>query len=373
MGDNSFVSSFRMSKGVKELPEDFWQLKGVYLWNNGNLSTINRRADNAGIHHLSYELRNGKIELFGEPNDVLVEYFTKPKKLFYKPSAIAITLPSDTDFIDCCGHCFLYQTTDTEQNDVLAVHDVDGIKSVVTSIAPGTNNYLTKDFIVTETDGDITIYDLASGNHASIENASPIVTENGDLYVLHNEEINRVSVGDNTYTLYVIQSVEIALEGSFIVCDNEFTDFYSIVNGVLYHNAEEMGIAADKLCYSDKKCYFLANSFGYVDVNNYINYIDYSTGHIIGFVGINERTGYGYATKKFSSYYIEPYCEDTELNFPNSTYYQIIAYMIAIAFRCKQGADITLLSTQLSAIEQTFEETMGSDAFQFPRMGNVYK
>ena len=52
MGDNSFMSSFRMQTGKEKLPKDFWQLKGVYIWNNGNLQTVNRRADNASIHLL---------------------------------------------------------------------------------------------------------------------------------------------------------------------------------------------------------------------------------------------------------------------------------------------------------------------------------
>ena len=62
----------------------------------------------------------------------------------------------------------------------------------------------------------------------------------------------------------------------------------------------------------------------------------------------------------------------TELDFPNSFYYQMLSYLLAIAFRCKQGADVSLLSSQLDMVSQTFEDTLGSDAFQYPRMGNVY-
>jgi hypothetical protein len=53
-------------------------------------------------------------------------------------------------------------------------------------------------------------------------------------------------------------------------------------------------------------------------------------------------------------------------------YFQIIAYILAIAFKAKQGADVSLLSSQLAMAEQTFEDTLGTDAFQFPRMGNGY-
>ena len=31
LGDNSFVKSYRTTKEEEELPEDFWQLKGVFL------------------------------------------------------------------------------------------------------------------------------------------------------------------------------------------------------------------------------------------------------------------------------------------------------------------------------------------------------
>ena len=92
----------------------------------------------------------------------------------------------------------------------------------------------------------------------------------------------------------------------------------------------------------------------------------------VGLVGLNERTGYGICVNRRGAYYILPYCEDTPLNYPNSTYFQIISYILAIAFKSKQGADISLLQNQLAMVEQIFEDTLGSDAFQFPRMGNVY-
>jgi hypothetical protein len=140
------------------------------------------------------------------------------------------------------------------------------------------------------------------------------------------------------------------------------------------HNGEATNAGLVKhIIYSDKKCYALGDTgFAVIEEDNTIKLIENSTGLNVGFIGIDERTGYGYCTKKFGAYYVCPYCEDTPLNYPNSTYFQIISYILAIAFKSKQGADITLLQNQLAMVEQTFEETLGSDAFQFPRMGNVY-
>jgi hypothetical protein len=126
------------------------------------------------------------------------------------------------------------------------------------------------------------------------------------------------------------------------------------------------------MIYSEGKCYCLADTGFFVIENDEIKILEGSTGLNVGFIGIDERTGYGYCTKKFGSYYVCPYCEDTPLNYPSSLYFQIISYILAIAFKSKQGADVSLLSSQLAMAEQTFEETLGSDAFQFPRMGNVY-
>ena len=375
MGDNSFVSSYHIGigDGAYELPKDFWQLKGVFLYNNGNLMTINRRADNDGKHHLSYELRNGKLELFGNPADVLVEYYIKPKKLFFKPGTVSIELP-EGEFVDCCGHLFLYKTQNESHQDKLSIFDVDGIKSADFVLNPGTKNYITKDYVIAQSSGDVTLYDIASGYSADISGGVPLVVESGDLLIYDAGKIYRPTIINNSAQLTELIDWYDDISAEFIVCESieKIDEWFALDNGVVSHNGVSLDISAKSIIFADKKCYFLGVQFGFVDEDNGVTYIDSSSGRVIGFVGINENTGFGYATKKFGNYYIEPYCEDSQLNFPNSFYFQIISYMLAIAFRCKQGADISLLTTQLSAIEQTFEETLGSDAFQFPRMGNVY-
>lgn len=373
MGDNTYVGSFHTVPGVTDLPSDFWQLKGVYLYNNGNLQPINRRADNNGFHHISYEIRNGKLEVFGSPNDVLVEYYQKPEKLFFKPSSVLISLPEDKTFLDCCGHLFLYSDVDEQSNPILSIYDVDEFRSAEGVLTPGTNNYITKDYVIAQTGTTLSIYDMATGYSATLTNSTPIVDENGDLFILNGGNICDVAINNDTYILTTIRAWSDAPECDFIAMATE-EDFYTITSNVLGHNGTSLNINAKNIIYDaeNEKCYFLGNQFGYVTKDNTVVYVDKSAGQIIGFVGINENTGYGYATKKYNSYYVEPYCEDTALNFPNSFYYQIISYMLAIAFRSKQGADISLLANQLATIEQTFEETLGSDAYQFPRMGNVY-
>ena len=379
MGDNSFVKSYRTTKEEEELPADFWQLKGVFLWNNGNLQTINRRADNNGTHHLSYELRNGKLYLFGNPNDVLVEYFPKPEKLYFKPHDVAIGLDATSVCLDCHKHTFLCETEDEEEHETLSIIDLDGIKTSKDFLQIAHSDivraFITENFVFVITENDMTIYDIMSGYSATITGYAPLITESGKEYIIDNESgvIKYFHIRNGSIVSSEINVIEPIAGGEFYVCDDNLEDFYYISDGELYHNDTDLNTGDPKhMIYSEGKCYCLADTGFFVIENDEVKIIENSTGLNVGFIGIDERTGYGYCTKKFGAYYVCPYCEDTPLNYPNSTYFQIISYILAIAFKSKQGADITLLQNQLAMIEQTFEETLGSDAFQFPRMGNVY-
>lgn len=378
MGDNSFVKSYRTTKEEEELPSDFWQLKGVFLWNNGNLQTINRRADNNGTHHLSYELRNGKLYLFGRPNDVLVEYFPKPEKLFFKPHDVAISLDATSVCLDCHKHTFLCETEDAEEHETLSIIDLDGIKTAKDFMQIAHTDivraYITENFVFVVTENDMIIYDIMSGYSATTADYAPLITESGKEFLVETDtgNIKYFHIGNGLLTAHTVKETVFS-DGKFYVSDDNLEDIYFVADNDLYHNEILLDTGDPKhMIYSEGKCYCLADTGFFVIENDEIKILENSTGLNVGFIGIDERTGYGYCTKKFGAYYVCPYCEDTPLNYPNSTYFQIISYILAIAFKSKQGADITLLQNQLDMISQTFEETLGSDAFQFPRMGNVY-
>ena len=378
MGDNSFVKSYRTTKEEEELPEDFWQLKGVWLWNNGNLQTINRRADNNGVHHLSYELRNGKLYLFGNPNDVLVEYFPKPEKLYFKPHDVAISLDTTKEYLDCHKHTFLYKDTDEEENETLSIIDLDGVKTskdfMQIAHTDIVSAYITENFVFVITENDMIIYDIMSGYSATTTDYAPLITESGKEFLVETDtgSIKYFHVGNGSLTAHTVKETVFS-DGKFYISDDNLEDIYFVVDNDLYHNEIQLDTGDPKhMIYSEGKCYCLADTGFFVIENDEIKILEGSTGLNVGFIGIDERTGYGYCTKKFGLYYVCPYCEDTPLNYPSSLYFQIISYILAIAFKSKQGADVSLLSSQLAMAEQTFEETLGSDAFQFPRMGNVY-
>ena len=180
----------------------------------------------------------------------------------------------------------------------------------------------------------------------------------------------------DSYAIRQIKELPLASGALYYVCDDAFNDFYCIVNSVsgntIYHNEEDTEQNARNIIYAKERCYYVVmNKAGYLDEEgNHL--VKAGIGSPVGFISINENTGYGYCTKKYNKLWVCAYCEDTVLDFPNSFYFQMLSYLLAIAFRSKQGADISILSSQLEMVSQTFEDTLGSDAFQFPRMGNVY-
>jgi hypothetical protein len=220
----------------------------------------------------------------------------------------------------------------------------------------------------------MTIYDIMSGYSASITGYYPLITESGKEFLIDESGVIKYfHIGNGSIVTSEYKTNAEIVGGNYYVCNDDMTDFYYVTNTDVLHNGTETNAGSNvKIIYSDKKCYVLGNTGYGVIEDDITTLLENNTGLNVGFIGIDERTGYGYCTKKYNAYYVCPYCEDTPLNYPNSTYFQIISYILAIAFKSKQGADISLLQNQLAMVEQTFEDTLGSDAFQFPRMGNVY-
>jgi hypothetical protein len=218
------------------------------------------------------------------------------------------------------------------------------------------------------------VYDIMSGYSAATTDYVPLITESGKEFLVEIDtgNIKYFHIGNGSLTAHTVKETVFS-DGKFYVSDDNLEDIYFVVDDDLYHNEIQLDTGSPKhMIYSEGKCYCLADTGFFVIEDDIIIVLEGSTGLNVGFIGIDERTGYGYCTKKFGAYYVCPYCEDTPLNYPSSLYFQIISYILAIAFKSKQGADVSLLSSQLAMAEQTFEETLGSDAFQFPRMGNVY-
>ena len=85
---------------------------------------------------------------------------------------------------------------------------------------------------------------------------------------------------------------------------------------------------------------------------------------------IDLNTGYGLFTNNNK---ILSAVVDTELDLPNNLYYNVIAYMLAFSYCCKQGKDATYVSAQLSNNLEILYDTLTNDAFSQMKITNVYR
>ena len=96
---------------------------------------------------------------------------------------------------------------------------------------------------------------------------------------------------------------------------------------------------------------------------------DYS---IMSVAMLNDNNGYGLLAKKLNKYYIISYYEDTRLNFPNNMYFTLLAYLLAIAFKTKQGSDTSQLALLYEQAEFAFFDSLTKDDWNSTRITNVY-
>ena len=119
---------------------------------------------------------------------------------------------------------------------------------------------------------------------------------------------------------------------------------------------------------TNNRIFTLNNMF---DEPNVIGEVD-NEYFILGFSGFDTDTGYGivcYDSAREKTYMVSAF-SDTELTFPNNTYFTMIAYNLAILFCNKQGKDNTALRIELERQENVFYDSLHRDETSF-RITNV--
>jgi hypothetical protein len=369
INDASFVNTITVEPGENVLPPDFWQLRSVNLVRNKEVLPIKRRASSENYSSLSYEIRFDKLYIHGSVpmGEIVVEYWAKPKTLTYKPEPVELspTIHGNT-LLAIKDEKFFSVTSD----DVLFIYDTKtGNENNIQLGGSPSKIYAGKDKAVIKTNNGDFILTYVNMNLQAFTGV-PVITEGGSIARIYEKKIflNNHYVADWDFT----ETPEVA------VCGDYFEDFYYLVNGTIYHNGEpvllnDQTITATGIAYKNGNCwYYTDEEIGFVDADDNFHLVDDIPG-VVGINKIDENTGYGYTVKDFSDRYIcYPWVEDTILDFPNSMYFQIIPYALAVAFKVKQGADASGLTTIMSSMEQTFYDTLTQDANQSVRIKNVY-
>ena len=331
-GNMTFVNEMDIGK-EQPLPEDFYQVLSVL---DNYHTPVPRYSIGMNDCQVWYKIINNKLILNGLQSAKLT-YFTKPQFLTYPAETITDALPLVEDEVIkfACG------------NYVLTNKNVWDIKeaSIVRAAA--------------ETD----VYVDAYGRTYSA-NEKPIFYPDGRCFKLTSTECTDINCKvaysndiENITFDGVYYYVRYSSNGNINVFEQDNPTNIDVLEGFssnIYFNNEHKFYIKDNVVFIDDIPMYDASIY-----NNKVYMLK-----------IDLNTGYGLFTNNNK---ILSIAVDTELNLPNNLYYNVLAYMLAFSYCCKQGKDATYVSAQLNSNVELLYDTLTNDAFSQMKITNIYR
>lgn len=398
-GDQSFVVSFTTKDREIELPFDFWQLKNVSIWNNGNVIPILRRSASTSYNSVYYEIRNNVLYITGNfTGDVLVEYWPAPTALYYPPEAKDLGITLDFTPFDAYDKKVLYKKGESDKT-YWHLYDVEsGTDTNLNEVSTdGKYAYIHNNYILfagTDREG-IHYISLRDYTGRFIREGGTLIKQ---IPVIYRDSVYSISTSDNSIaflygTNYGTDIIDIDLEK--VGTDNAI--FYLALDNGVIGKVQFISTGSgptpiyiidlyvnDNFVHRLRSNYLPLISGNTINTiyNNMMNQYDTDFDKEVSITTprrasciskIDDNTGYGfYTTDGNNNLYIESFLENTCLDFPNSFYFEILSYILADAYKAKQGADDSQIVAKLSQMEQVFYDSLSSDAYGPVRITNVY-
>lgn len=369
---NAFVRYINTRDKVIQLPRDFYQLKAVTLGRDKDVKVILRRPANASFNTLSYDMVNNTLQINGETSGgtICVEYFPVPTTL---------TFPNVTKNLELQNVLDMHKDIYLEQDDtgvyIKTLGDTDYIKKVEFVTPPSVDIpklliHMEDDFITFSDSVTQYLFDL--NTESVTETSLPVVIYNHKTYLYDSTNKKLLIPGLNV----AIEDLDIDLHNCTIniLSEDKTKCIGQNYNGGLFINGNHQSFSASKMFYWNDLVY-LSNGSALLAIYHFDR--DYTENTlldeaVISIVGIDDNTGYGYLGKRLNNYNLVSFLDDTQLNFPNNTYFVFMSYLLAFAFKAKQGSDTSQLAVQLEKAEETFYDTLARDDWNPTRITNVY-
>lgn len=330
-GDMTFVNEMNITK-EQYLPEDFYQVMSIL--DNYN-TPVPRYSIGMNDSQIWYKIINNKLILNGLHSAKLT-YFTKPQFLTYSAETITDALPleEDEEVKFACG------------NYVLTNKYVWNIKDAV----------IVKE--VSETD---TYVDAYSRTYS--DTAKPIFYPDGRSFILTQYECT-----DNNCKVVYTNAIEnITFDGVYyyVRYSNGVINVYEQNNS---SHIEVLNGFSSNIYFNNSHKFYIKDGIAFVDDIPMYDASIYN--NQIYMLKIDLNTGYGLFTgnNKILSTVV-----DTELDLPNNLYYNVLAYMLAFSYCCKQGKDVTYVNAQLNNNIEILYDTLTNDAFSQMKITNIYR
>lgn len=330
-GDMAFVDEMNITK-EQPLPENFYQVLSVL--DNYN-TPVPRYSIGMNDSQIWYKLINNKLILNGLQSAKLT-YFTKPQFLTYPADTITDALPlSEGETIKFA--CDNYALTNKNVWDI-------------------------KEATIVRAAAETDVYVDAYGRTYSA-NEKPIFYPDGRCFKLTSTECTDA----NCKVAYSDDIENITFDGVY------YSVRYSNGNINVFEQGNSTNIGtlegfSSNIYFNNEHKFYIKDNVVFIDDIPMYDASIYN--NKVYMLKIDLNTGYGLFTNNNK---ILSIAVDTELNLPNNLYYNVLAYMLAFSYCCKQGKDATYVNAQLNSNTELLYDTLTNDAFSQMKITNIYR
>ena len=425
-GDKTFIKEFEtVSLNKIKLPCDFYQLFSVELI--PSCRQILRKAKSEQESSLTYDIENDYLILYGTVSEkIRIKYIPIPQTLTLQNETkdidsdfnsvySSILENEELKFMDCYKnkYLFLKKTNGTnicnlyifnkDTNEIKKItndfsyeitYAVIGYKNIVYFISRDKSTskysiYSIKNNIVTaELEGTSTSPSLLKRDKdvgaVYIENKrinifmndnTPLFPNIDNLDVVLSEGIGTFMSFTKDYISLLLPITNEKSENKWIQLDVDLTTTPYVATKTTPFEGLDFGYSHTYKRYSNvingKVCISTKNMF-YVDGYRLFNNDEYE---VIGVNDLNNDEGYGISiidTYNTNHVLLHSHFVDTLLLYPNNIYFNFMAILLAISYKIKQNADVTVLSTKYGEMEAQYFDSLSRDVNNVVRITNVY-
>lgn len=353
-GDKQFVKEVELAgstvNGQVEysMPEDCYQILSI----KNNYGIITRKADSESNTSNTYEVVNDKIRLYGTQGHIVMTYYTVPEFITLPDKTIDTELTYNTvsNFTDYIQNSFINSDNNVynaRTSELVATTDNN---LILKGGKLGVYNNTLYDF-----DGNVVIQGFPGNGR--------IVDSYGIKWTRSNTTTWQ-SIAD-TKTIPAYTEGVMFKDGSVVgILNNKL---------YLYQNEEQTDLNMNKL--KDGSMY--VTSFGdheFAYVGGYV--FEYYNGTLQNYEEVTVPGKYLFPLMYGVVYYdgnvrIKSLLPDTEFNFPNELYVEVLAASLAIRYAMKQNASVEGLNNLYENMKGQFLNSLSQDS-GYTRINNVY-
>lgn len=368
-GDSFIVKKMEVSTGVYPLPSDFYQLRSIKDPYSGFVLT--RKSGNASFNETGYEIVNNKLIIGGTSlHNLEATYYPNPTYItINSPEKEIGKLPLTEGKYGIYGNKFVCEAEDSiivydwvnETSTNLTIELEEEVEAI----------YVSKSSFFIITDTTIYCYDFEGNliNQYSKSGNVLIRLENGIIRVEQRID-NQIKYRGKDITLELVPELYLAATEGYIFYrhngklyvqktdEEESTEIEDAIDNFI---ATRVNGKAGVLFYNNKPKIFVINWSSVEHIN-----ADFES-----FIGFYDNKDYGMIYTDGVVCYKRGVLPETVFNYPNNTYYTLIAYIIATYLVAKQGGDVSILAAQKEKAESDLEDN-SNDAWSPVRIKNVY-